>query len=219
MRLHTDQEFNQNKISEINKQYNILHNNSKLNDEHAIGTEQKVCELKSRLRNFKRLIKKSKLKPNKALKKATNNMNMLPTRNYGVPLEKVEKKSLESEEYKLDFYRLKKVYKDVARYSRYDKKVDKRNKKILRSPLNVVEIAYLLYFRSKKKDTLSVFYKSTTDKKSFLNKDKRFVITCRFENHSGTELYRVQKKDTGKRVDSQFMRKELFALQSNVQPG
>ena len=219
MRLHTDQEFNQNKISEINKQYNILHNNSKLNDEHAIVTEQKVCELKSRLRNFKRLIKKSKLKPNKALKKATNNMNMLPTRNYGVPLEKVEKKSLESEEYKLDFYRLKKVYKDVARYSRYDKKVDKRNKKILRSPLNVVEIAYLLYFRLKKKDTLSVFYKSTTDKKSFLNKDKRFVITCRFENHSGTELYRVQKKDTGKRVDSQFMRKELFALQSNVQPG
>ena len=219
MRLHTDQEFNQNKISEINKQYNILHNNSKLNDEHTIGTEQKVCELKSRLRNFKRLIKKSKLKPNKALKKATNNINMLPTRNYGVPLEKVEKKSLESEEYKLDFYRLKKVYKDVARYSRYDKKVDKRNKKILRSPLNVVEIAYLLYFRLKKKDTLSVFYKSTTDKKSFLNKDKRFVITCRFENHSGTELYRVQKKDTGKRVDSQFMRKELFALQSNVQPG
>ena len=73
-----------------------------------------------------------------------------------------------------------------------------------------------LFFRLKKKDTLSVFYKSTADKKSFLNKDKRFVITRRFENHSDTELYRVQKEDTGKRVASQFMRKELFAIQSNV---
>ena len=38
-------------------------------------------------------------------------MNMLPTRKYGVPLKEVEKKSLESEEYKLDydFKRLKKV--------------------------------------------------------------------------------------------------------------
>ena len=165
MRLHTDQEFNQNKISEINKQYNILHNNSKLNDEHAIGTEQKVCELKSRLRNFKRLIKKSKLKPNKALKKATNNMNMLPTRDYGKPLEEVEKKSLESEEYKLDFYRLKKVYKDVARYSRYDKKVDKRNKKILRSPLNVVEIVFLSSFRLKKKTHCLYFIKAQQTRK------------------------------------------------------
>ena len=56
---------------------------------------------------------------------------MLPIRKYGVPREKVENKSLESEEYKLDcdFKRLKKVDKDAARYYRYDKKVGKRNKK------------------------------------------------------------------------------------------
>ena len=49
---------------------------------------------------------------------------MLPTRKYGVPREEVEKKSLEFEEYKLDydFKRLKKVDKDGARYSRYAKK-------------------------------------------------------------------------------------------------
>ena len=58
-------------------------------------------------------------------------MNMLPTRKYGVPPEEVEKESLESKEYKLDydFKRLKKVDKDAARYSRYNKKEDKRNKK------------------------------------------------------------------------------------------
>ena len=49
----------------------------------------------------------------------TNNMNMLPSRKYGVPPEEVENNSLESEEYKLDydFKRLKKVDKDAARYS------------------------------------------------------------------------------------------------------
>ena len=51
-------------------------------------------------------------------------MNILPTRKNEVPPEEVEKKSLEYEEYKLDydFKRLKKVDKDTARYSRYDKK-------------------------------------------------------------------------------------------------
>ena len=94
---------------------------------------------------------------------------MLPTRKYGVPPEEVEKKSLESEEYKLnyDFKRLKKSNKDVAQHFRYDKKVDKRKKKILRSPLNLGEVVYVLSGRLKKKDAPSVFYKNTTDKKSF----------------------------------------------------
>ena len=56
---------------------------------------------------------------------------MLPSRKYGLPPEKVEKESLESEEYNLDynFKRLKNVDKDTTRYSRYDIKEDKRNKK------------------------------------------------------------------------------------------
>ena len=40
-------------------------------------------------------------------------MNMLPTRKYEVPLEEVEKKCLEPEEYESDFKRLKKVDKDT----------------------------------------------------------------------------------------------------------
>ena len=146
-------------------------------------------------------------------------MNMLPSRKYGVPSEEVENNSLESEEYKLDydFKGLKKVDKDAARYSQYNKKVDKRNKKVLISQLNVGEVVYVLSGSLKKKDAPSVFYKSTTDKKSFFNKDKRFVITRRFENHRGTEFYRVHQVDTGKRVDGRFLRKELFALENNVQ--
>ena len=52
---------------------------------------------------------KGKLKLNEALKKATANMNLLPTRKYGVP-EEAEKKSHTSQEYEWTYYfkRLKK---------------------------------------------------------------------------------------------------------------
>ena len=55
---------------------------------------------------------------------------MLLPKKYGLPPEEVEKESLESGEYELDydFKRLKKVDTD-ARYSQYDKKEDRRNKK------------------------------------------------------------------------------------------
>ena len=152
MRLQTDQEFNQNEIKEINKKY-VLHYNSKLNNGHAVAAEQKIRELKNCLKNFKRLLKKGELKPNEALRKATANMNIFLTKKYGVPPEEAEKKSLEFEEHKLDynFKWLKKVYKDAARYSRYDMKLDKKIRKKLRSPLNVGEIAFVLSARIKKK--------------------------------------------------------------------
>ena len=130
MRLQTDQEFNQNETAEINRKYKFLHYNSKLNERRVMDAEQKIRELKSHPRNFKKG-KKGNLKPNEALKKITNNMNMLSTRKYRVPPEEVEKESLESEECKLDYdiKRLKKFDKDAARYSRYGKKEDKKNKK------------------------------------------------------------------------------------------
>ena len=113
MYLQTDQEFNQNEIKELAKKYNVVHFNSKLNDGHAVSAEQKIRELKNCLKGFKRALNTGKLKPNEALRKATKNMNIFPTKKNGVPPEEVEKKSLESEEYKLDydFKRLKKVDK------------------------------------------------------------------------------------------------------------
>ena len=80
-------------------------------------------------------------------------MNIFPTRKYGISPKEIEKKSLESEEYKLDYNlkRLKKVYKEVERYSRYDAKRDKKSKKKLRSLPNLGEIVYVLLARIKKK--------------------------------------------------------------------
>ena len=178
MCLQTDQEFNQNEIKALDKKHDVEHYNTKLNEGHAVAAEQKIRELKVRLKNFKRLneISKNVLKPNKALKKATNNMNIQPARKYGVPPKKVEKKSIESEEYKLsyDIDRIRKVDKDAARYARYDLKRDKKSKKKLKSPLQTGEVVFVLSSRLKK-DAPSVFYKSSTNKKSFFNKDKNLL--------------------------------------------
>ena len=93
MRLQTDQEFNQNEIKALNKKHDVEHYNTKLNEGHAVAGEQKIRELKFRLKNFKRLNKISKnvLKPNVVLKKATNNMNIQPTRKYRVLPNEMEK--------------------------------------------------------------------------------------------------------------------------------
>ena len=52
IRFQTDQEFNQNEIKEIAKKYNVVHFNSRLNDDHAVGAEQKIRELNNQLKNF-----------------------------------------------------------------------------------------------------------------------------------------------------------------------
>ena len=64
------------------------------------------------------------------------------------------------------------------------RKEKKNLKKKLRSPLNLGEIVYILLARIKKKDALSIFYKSNTDKKNFFNKNKKFVGTHSFENRN-----------------------------------
>ena len=45
-----------------------------------MAKEQKIRELKNDLKNFKSFLKKSKLKPNEALRKATIKMNIFPTK-------------------------------------------------------------------------------------------------------------------------------------------
>ena len=80
-------------------------------------------------------------------------MNIQPTAKYGVAPEEVEKKSLNSEEFKLkyDFERIKIVEKSAARYIRYDIKRGKKIKKKLHSLLEKGEIVYVLSSRLKKR--------------------------------------------------------------------
>ena len=60
------------------------------------------------------------------------------------------------------------------------------------------------------------FIKVQPTKRPFLNKEKHFVITRRYEKDAGSNLYRVQELDSGKRLEGKFLRKELFAVRDNV---
>ena len=162
-------------------------------------------------------ISKNVHKPNEALKKATNK----PIRKYGVPPNKVEKKSIESEEYKLSYGidRIRKVDKDAVRSARYNPKDTKSQKRNLGLLYRLAK-SHLLYPTGiNKKMHLLFFYKSSTDKKTFFNKDKKFAVTKRFENHRGTGFYRIQELDTARETEKRFLRKKLFALENNVQRG
>ena len=71
--------------------------------------------------------KKKKIKRPKI---SLDNLKLHTTKNMAFHPRRREKKSLESDEFKLDynFKHLKKVDKDVARYSRYDMKLGKKIK-------------------------------------------------------------------------------------------
>lgn len=60
----------------------------------------------------------------KQIIKATNNLNNVPTVKYGLEPEYIEKKSLESESFKIefDFHRLDKVKKNNERLKRHREK-------------------------------------------------------------------------------------------------
>ena len=66
---------------------------------------------------------------------------------------------------------------------------------------------------------LLFFIRVARIKKSFFNKGKKLVVTKRFENYIGTEFYRIQELDTGRKTEGRCLRKELFALENNVQSG
>ena len=128
---------------------------SKVRGGEAFAAEQKVREFKKLLFKTKALGKKlgKKIKPNKFIEKATNNLNITKTAKYDFVPEKIEAKSIASEQIReeCDFYRLQKVKKDAARRSRYDNKRNIRFRRTLRDPLNKRELVNELVERLTKK--------------------------------------------------------------------
>ena len=181
MRLQTDLEFQQNEIKKLNKKHNIEMFSTRVRGGKAFAAEQKIREFKKLLLKTKNLYKKEKkkLKPNEIIKKVTTNMNKTKTVKYDVEPEEIEKRSLEDDNFreKYDFYRLAKVGKHHARQLRYNKTKDEKNPRKLREPLNIGEKVLVLAERLKKKDAPGKLYKSSTQNKTFFNKDKIFIIT------------------------------------------
>ena len=108
-------------------------------------------------------------------------MNSLPSAKYRPTPNEIEKNSLNSKASKerFNFLRLKKFREQKVRQEKFDKKIFKRKKLKLRSPLEVGEEMLVLASRLKKKDSPGKFYKSSVDSKSYFHKWETFSITNR----------------------------------------
>ena len=217
MRLQTDQEFQQNEIKKINQKYNVEMFSSHIRGGKAFAAEQKIRELKKVLFKTKRTYKlqKKKINSKQIIEKAVENLNKTNSEKYRVAPETIEKKTLENDTFReiYDFYRLSKVTKDANRYERFNEKLDKKQKKKLREPLNIGEKVMVLAERVKKKDAPKFLFKSTTENVPFFNRKEIFKID-KYIAVNGTYNYWLQN-EKGQKIDKRFIREELFALQNN----
>ena len=217
MRLQADQEFQQNEIKKINLKYNVEMFSSRLRGGKAFAAEQKIRELKKVIFKTKNAYKLSKKKINskKIMEKSVQNLNNTNSEKYGTPPEIIEQKTLENEVFRevYDFYRLAKVTKDADRYKRYNEKLDKKQKKKLREPLNIGEKVLVLAERIKKKDAPKFLFKSTTENIPFFNKKEIFNIDKYILNDNVYNYW--IKTPEGKKIDKRFIREELFAIENN----
>ena len=144
-------------------------------------------------------------------------MNFVPSAKYGLEPDKIEKKSLESEEFRdwFDIRRLTKVSKAKPRYERHERHKYLQKRKKLRVSLEIGEDVLLLASRTKKKSDPGQFYKSSVDNKSFFDKKAIFTITDRRAIGGNKTFYWIKNKENNKKVKFQVMREEIFALSGN----
>ena len=217
MRLQTDQEFQQNEIKKLNQKYNVEMFSSRLRGGKAFAAEQKIRELKKVIFKTKRTYKlqKKKINSKEIIKKAVENLNRINSEKYGLPPDIIEKKSLENEYFKeiYDFHRLVKVTKGINRYEKYTEKLDRKQKKKLREPLNINEKVFVLAERIKKRDAPKFLFKSTTENIPFFNKKEIFTIE-KYLLIENTYYYWL-KNENNKKMNKRFIREELFALENN----
>ena len=214
MQVQTDKEFNQNKIKNMNKDFDVEMYQINLRGGKAFTAEQNIL---LRSKRFEKL-KKNKMKPNELIKKAAQNMNNIISPKYGIAPEKTEQKSLDphiGEHFKevYDYVRLKTIKDNKDRLQNFDEKLDKR-KKSLRNPLNNWEKVLVLAERLKKKDASGKLYKSKTKNKSLFNRDKLFTSTNLVKLNNCTYLYWLKEGD--QKVKGRFLRQEWFVLNDQL---
>ena len=93
MKLQVDQELQQVKIKDLNELNNVQMFSTSLRGGKAFAAEQKIRELKTR--NAKLNSQKLKISPKKIIEMSTINMNIQPSKKYGLSPDEVEKKGTE----------------------------------------------------------------------------------------------------------------------------
>ena len=108
-------------------------------------------------------------------------MNSLPSAKYRPTPNEIEKNSLNSKASKerFNFLRLKKFREQKVRQEKFDKKIFKRKKLKLRSPLEVGEEMLVLASWLTKKGSPVKLYESSVDNKSYFQKSETFLIPNR----------------------------------------
>ena len=88
----------------------------------AFAAEQKIRELKTRISKLKG--QKLKITPNKIIEISTKNMNIQPSKKYGISPDKVESRTLKSEKFRTlyNMHRIEETRKLNIRTDRYDQK-------------------------------------------------------------------------------------------------
>ena len=98
---------------------------------------------------------------------------------------------------------------DRNRGERFDSKIDRRKKR-LRDLLEIGGKVLVLAERLKEKDAHRRLFKSTTENKSFFNRDRIFKISERSKLNNNIYLYRLE--ENGRKIKNRFLIQELFTL-------
>ena len=122
MRLQVDQEFQQVRIKDLNDLNNVKMFSTNLRGGEAFAAEQKIRELKTRIAKLN--TQKLKISPKKNIEMSTANMNIQPSRKYGLSPDEIERKALNSKRFRTVFnmHRIQKTQRLNERQDRYDKK-------------------------------------------------------------------------------------------------
>ena len=176
MRLQVDNEFQQVKIKDLYDINNVEMFTSALRGKKTFATEQKMRELKTRIAKIN--VQKLKISPVKIVEISAANMNVRPSKKYGIAPEEVERRGLSNERFKTIFNmkRIEKTYGLHPRLDDYDKKKYSSKKKQSRENLSIGEKVYVLAERTKKKSAPGKFYKQSVQNISYFNKEKIFTI-------------------------------------------
>ena len=216
MRLQVDLEFQQNKIKELNKKYNVDMFSTKIRGGKAYAAEQKIREFKKILFRIKKTYKRlnKRLNSAKLIKQTVQNMNNTKSIKYDLEPEVIENHSLKDDNFreKYDFYRLQQVTKALKRYKKYDANIDLKKKKKLREPLAIGERVLILASRLKKKDAPGVLYKSTTENKPYFSRKQVYVVKKIVKIADSYSYWISAAGDNQQLIPNRFLREELFAL-------
>ena len=220
--LQVDQEFNRRDLQLLNIQNKVEMYNTKMNDGHAFGAEQKIRELKIILTKQNKLSRGDRrMNLYTLIKDAETNMNETTNSKYGVQPSKAHQLSVNNDDMRRVFnlHRVNKIQNNYGRTAKYESSVLDRQNSQLRE-LFLGDHVFVEAGRIKKKDKPGVLGKATTELKPHFNTKKTYIISNKV--HHRTEgafshyFYKVEPVENGeKELTGKFGRDELFALIRN----